>query len=72
MKMYSFNVPNFFFFDHSFQGHGVESTIRKILEMYQQNTVEVEDHVWETLELQEQEEVTPDFINRSFFVQIKP
>lgn len=40
--------------------------------MYQQNTVEVKDHVWETLELQEQEEVTPDFINRSFFVQIKP
>uniref|UniRef100_A0A8W8HXQ4 Sacsin n=1 Tax=Magallana gigas TaxID=29159 RepID=A0A8W8HXQ4_MAGGI len=44
-------------------GHGMESTIRRILEMYQQNTVEVEDHVWETLELQEQE-VTPDFINR--------
>lgn len=40
--------------------------------MHQQNTVEVEDHVWETLELQEQEEVTPDFINRSLFVQIKP
>lgn len=40
--------------------------------MYQQNTVEVEDHVWETLELQEQEEVTPDFINRSLDVQIKP
>lgn len=39
--------------------------------MYQQNTVEVEDHVWETLELQEQE-VTPDFINRSLYVQIKP
>lgn len=38
--------------------------------MYQQNTVEVEDHVWETLELQEQE-VTPDFINRSLYVQIK-
>lgn len=40
--------------------------------MYQQNTVEVEDHVWVTLELQEQEEVTPDFINRSLYVQIKP
>lgn len=40
--------------------------------MYQQNTVEVEDHVWETLELQEQEEVTPDIINRSLYVQIKP
>lgn len=49
----------------------MESTIRRILEMYQQNTVEVEDHVWETLELQEQE-VTPDFINRSLYVQIKP
>lgn len=38
--------------------------------MYQQNTVEVEDHVWVTLELQEQEEVTPDFINRSLYVKV--
>lgn len=33
--------------------------------MYFQNTVEVEEHVWDTLQLQGQLEVTPDFINRS-------
>lgn len=32
--------------------------------MYFQNTVEVEEHVWDTLQLQGQLEVTPDFINR--------
>ncbi|XP_052698442.1 sacsin-like [Crassostrea angulata] len=45
-------------------GHGVESTIRRILEMYHQNTVEVDDHVWETMKLQGHTEVTPEFINR--------
>lgn len=48
-----------------FLDHGVESTVRKILEMYHQNTVEVDDHVWETMKLQGQQEVTPEFINRS-------
>lgn len=33
--------------------------------MYCQNTVEVEEHVWDTLQLQGKPEVTPDFINRS-------
>lgn len=43
----------------------MDTTIRRILEMYCQNTVEVEEHVWDTLKLQGQLEVTPDFINRS-------
>lgn len=43
----------------------METTLRRILEMYCQNTVEVEEHVWDTLQLQGKPEVTPDFINRS-------
>lgn len=62
-------VPNFEF-DYSFPGHGVESTIRRILEMYHQNTVEVDDHVWETMKLQGHTEVTPEFINRSLYVKV--
>ncbi|XP_061172842.1 sacsin-like [Saccostrea echinata] len=41
----------------------VETTVRKILEMYHQNTVDVEDHVWKTMKLEGNCEVTPDFIN---------
>ena len=58
------------FFNQSFlycyhlQGKDVDPTIRKILEMYNQNTVDVEDYIWETMELQECQEVTPHFINK--------
>ncbi|XP_078314515.1 LOW QUALITY PROTEIN: sacsin-like [Crassostrea virginica] len=45
-------------------GKEVDPTIRKILEMYNQNTVDVEDYIWETMELQECQEVTPNFINK--------
>nr|XP_022329303.1 sacsin-like [Crassostrea virginica]XP_022329305.1 sacsin-like [Crassostrea virginica]XP_022329306.1 sacsin-like [Crassostrea virginica] len=45
-------------------GKEVDPTIRKILEMYDQNTVDVEDYIWETMELQGCQEVTPDFINK--------
>eukprot|EP00105_Crassostrea_gigas_P021381 XP_011440490.1 PREDICTED: sacsin-like [Crassostrea gigas] len=48
-----------------FSEHEMESTIRRILELYQQNTVEVKDHVWDTMRLQGQQEVSPGFINRS-------
>lgn len=51
--------------NYSFQEHEMESTIRRILELYQQNTVEVKDHVWDTMRLQGQQEVSPGFINRS-------
>ncbi|XP_078314206.1 sacsin-like isoform X2 [Crassostrea virginica] len=45
-------------------GKDADPTIRKILEMYNQNTVDVEDYIWETMELQECQEVTPNFINK--------
>ncbi|XP_078314810.1 sacsin-like [Crassostrea virginica] len=45
-------------------GKEVDPTIREILEMYDQNTVDVEDYVWETMELQGCQEVTPNFINK--------
>nr|XP_022332264.1 sacsin-like isoform X2 [Crassostrea virginica] len=45
-------------------GKDADPTIRKILEMYNQNTVDVENYIWETMELQECQEVTPNFINK--------
>ncbi|XP_048734804.2 sacsin-like [Ostrea edulis] len=42
---------------------GIESTIRRVLDLYHQNTVEVEDYVWNTMKLQGDQEVNPGFIN---------
>eukprot|EP00105_Crassostrea_gigas_P042862 XP_019927010.1 PREDICTED: sacsin-like [Crassostrea gigas] len=52
------------FFRQTKIANQVDTTLRRILEMYCQNTVEVEEHVWDTLQLQGKPEVTPDFINR--------
>ncbi|XP_056020383.1 sacsin-like isoform X2 [Ostrea edulis] len=41
----------------------VVSTLRTILEMYRQNTVEVENYQWDTMRLQGNQEVNPEFIN---------
>ncbi|XP_062614456.1 sacsin-like isoform X1 [Saccostrea cucullata] len=49
-------------FSHAVEG--VETTVRKILEKYHQNTVDVEDHVWKTLKLEGNCEVTPDFLDK--------
>nr|XP_034324868.1 sacsin-like isoform X2 [Crassostrea gigas] len=52
------------FFRQTKIANQVDTTLRRILEMYCQNTVEVEEHVWDTLQLQGKPEVTPHFINR--------